>query len=195
MFSELKSAIRPALAFTTAFALILGIAYPLALTGVAQLLFPDQAGGSLIERDGRIVGSAHIGQQFRSDAYFHPRPSAAGADGYDASASAGSNLGPTSQALVERIQNDVDRLTRDGADAPVPADMVTTSGSGLDPDISPAGAYFQVERVAHARGITAAQLRALVRAQERSAPMGFLGEARVNVLALNLALDRNYPQR
>ncbi len=194
MFSELKSALRPALAFTIVFALILGIAYPLALTGVAQLLFPHQANGSMIERDGRIVGSAHIGQQFRSDAYFHPRPSAAGADGYDASASAGSNLGPTSQALVERIQNDVQTLARDGAGVPVPADLVTTSGSGLDPDISPAAAYFQVERVARARGIAAAQLRDLVAAQESTPILGFLGEARVNVLALNMALDRNYPQ-
>ncbi|MBL8648060.1 MAG: potassium-transporting ATPase subunit KdpC [Sphingosinicella sp.] len=182
MLSDLRTALRPALALTLLFALLLGILYPLGLTGIGQALFPRQANGSLIERDGQVVGSTLIGQRFVSPRYFHGRPSAAGS-GYDALASSGSNLGPTSKALVERIKADV-------SGSGVPADLVTTSGSGLDPHISPAAARFQIVRIAEARGLATAEMEALVAAHTEAPLAGIIGEPRVNVLALNLALDQ-----
>lgn len=189
MLNDLTSALRPAVVLTLLFALLLGLAYPAAITGAGQLAFPYQANGSLLTEQGRVVGSALIGQNFTSPAYFHPRPSAAGKDGYDATASSGSNLGPTSQALADRIKGDVARLGI-SPDASVPADLVTTSASGLDPDISPEAAFFQVARVAAVRKLPVARVRALVAAQVETPLLGFIGERHVNVLQLNLALDR-----
>lgn len=180
MLTDLKSALRPALVMTLAFAALLGLAYPLALTGLGQLLFPAQANGSLVRDGDRVVGSALIGQSFAAPEYFHGRPSAAG-KGYDALASAGSNLGPNAQALADRIT----------PSAPgTPADLVTASASGLDPHISPEAALYQVARVSAARGVAPDRLRALVRAHAEAPTLGFLGEPRVNVLALNRDLDR-----
>lgn len=189
MLKDFTSALRPAIAFTLLFALLLGLAYPAAITGVGQLLFPHQANGSLIKDGDRIVGSELIAQGFASPRYFHPRPSAAGA-GYEANNSYGSNLGPTSQQLHDGVKADVQAL-RPAQDAhPLPADMVTTSASGLDPHISPQTALLQVERVAAARGLGAQDVRRLIVAQTEAPLLGFLGEPRVNVLALNRALDR-----
>jgi K+-transporting ATPase ATPase C chain len=190
MLSDLKTAIRPALVLTLLFAALLGIAYPLALTGIGQMLFPSQANGSLIRDGGKVIGSELIGQEFASAGYFHGRPSAAGADGYDASASAGSNLGPASQALADRVRTDAAAFSETTPGPNVPPDLVTTSASGLDPHISPEAAFSQVERVAKARGLTAARVNALVTAAVEKPEMGFLGEPRVNVLQLNRALDR-----
>lgn len=192
--------IRPAVVMLLAFTLITGLAYPFAVNGAAEIVFPYQAHGSLIERDGKIVGSALIGQQFVSERYFHGRPSATVAPDpkdpdktiaapYNAAGSGGSNLGPTSKALIERVKADLARLKAENPNKAVPTDLVTTSGSGLDPDISPAAALFQVPRVAKARGLPELRVRALVEAQIAGRTFGLLGEPRVNVLELNLTLD------
>jgi K+-transporting ATPase ATPase C chain len=193
--------IRPAIVLLVALTLITGLAYPLAVTGIASVLFPYQAQGSMIERDGMVVGSELIGQVFSDDKYFHGRPSATNMPDpndptknvdapYNAANSGGSNLGPTSKMLADRLQGDVDKLKAENPSAPVPVDLVTTSGSGLDPDISPAGALFQVPRVAKARNMPEDRVRELVQEQTEGRFLGLLGEPRVNVLALNLALDR-----
>jgi K+-transporting ATPase ATPase C chain len=188
MLTDVKTALRPALVLTALFALLLGLAYPALITGVAQLVFPHQANGSLIREGDRVIGSELLGQKFTGDAYFHGRPSAAGADGYDAAASAGSNLGPTSQALVDRVKADAD-ANRTSPGQSVPADLVTTSASGLDPHISPEAALSQVDRVAAARGLQRRSVESLVHRHIETPIFGFLGENRINVLALNRALD------
>ena len=193
--------IRPAIILLVLLTLITGLAYPLAMTAIAGVLFPRQAEGSLIERDGKVVGSALIGQEFKDDKYFHGRPSATSAPDpadasktvpapYNAANSGGSNLGPTSKALADRLKEDVDRLKAENPNAAVPVDLVTTSASGLDPDISPEAALFQVPRVAKARNMPEERVRQLVTDSIQGRFAGLLGEPRVNVLALNLALDR-----
>jgi K+-transporting ATPase ATPase C chain len=185
MFSEL----RPAILMTLILTVITGVFYPLAMTAVAQFAFPYQADGSLIVRDGQVIGSELIGQNFTADRYFHPRPSAAGASGYDASASGGSNLGPNDARLQARVGNAVRRLAGESAGAAIPADLVSASGSGLDPHLSPAAAELQVARVAKARKLPEANVRELVRSHVEGRQLGVLGEPRVNVLWLNVALD------
>ena len=192
--------IRPALVLLVALTLITGLLYPLAITGIAGILFPAQANGSLIERDGKVVGSSLIGQAFTSEHYFHGRPSATTAPDpndatktvpapYNAANSGGSNLGPTSKALIERVQGDVEKLKAENPGVPVPQDLVTSTASGLDPNISPEGALFQVPRVAKARNMPEDRVRQLVNEHIEGRTFGLLGEPRVNVLALNLALD------
>lgn len=188
MLQDLTSALRPSLVLTALFAVLLGLVYPAAITGVAQLAFPAAANGSLVSAHGRVVGSRLIGQAFAGPQWFHPRPSAAG-KGYDATASSGSNLGPASKALADRVAGDVARLGGSAA-KPLPADLVTTSGSGLDPHISPEAALAQVDRVAAARRLDRPRLQPLVASQTRQPLLGVLGEPRVNVLELNLALER-----
>jgi len=193
--------IRPAIIVLVALTLITGLAYPLAITGIAQILFPSQANGSMIERSGTVVGSALIGQDFESDKYFHGRPSATTAPDpkdptktisapYNADNSGGANLGPSNKALIDRVQGDIDKLKKENPSMPVPIDLVTTSASGLDPHISPDAALFQVPRIAKARNLPEDRVRTLVNDNTEGRLFGLLGEPRVNVLQLNLALDR-----
>ena len=179
---------KTSILFTIVTAVILGIGYPLVVTGVAAVMFPHKAAGSLILKDGQVIGSELLAQSFTADRYFHPRPSAAG-NGYDATASGGTNLAQSNTKLVQRIQGDIDKLAAANQGKPVPIDMVTTSGSGLDPDITPDNADYQVSRVAKARGLSEDQVRALIAQHTAGRELGLLGEPRVNVLDLNLALD------
>jgi len=178
-----------AIRFTLVTTVLLGLGYPLLVTAIAGVVFPHKATGSLIMKDGQVIGSELLAQSFTSDRYFHPRPSAAG-NGYDATASGGSNLAQSNAKLVQRVQGDIDKLSAENRGKPVPIDMVTTSGSGLDPDITPDNAYFQARRVAKARGLSEDQVRNLIAANTSGRQLGLLGEPRVNVLALNLALDK-----
>ena len=185
--------LRPALVMTTLFTLVFGLAYPLAMTGVIGLAFPRQAGGSLItDPAGHVVGSSLIAQGFAKPEYLHPRPSAAG-NGYDPMNSGGSNLGPMDQKLIDRVKGDADALRKDNPGEAIPADAVTTSGSGLDPDVSPANAQMQAPRIARVRGATVSEIEAVISAQTAEPVLGFIGQPRVNVLAVNRVLDARYP--
>ncbi len=189
--------ISPALRINLFLTLVLGVCYPLLMTGICQVAFPHQANGSLIRADGKVIGSALIGQNFSKPEYFQPRPSAAGNDGYDATASGGSNYGPTNRKLADRIKAAVKKFRKDNPDfrGPIPADLLTASASGLDPDISPASATVQAPRIAKVRGIPLDKLNQLIAQNTRQPDLGLLGEPRVNVLAINLALDRSFPKR
>ena len=191
MFKQLLPALRITLVLTV----LTGLLYPGVVTGLCQLLFPQQANGSLITQNGRVIGSSLIGQNFARPEYFQPRPSAAGSDGYDPTASSGSNYGPTSQKLTDRVKASVEKFRKENPDysGPLPADLVTASGSGLDPDLSPASAEVQAPRIAKARGLTLDQVQQLISRFTEDRDLGFLGEPRVNVLRLNLALDQLYP--
>ena len=190
MNNDFTSSLRPAIVLTLLFGLLTGILYPLAITGVAQVAMPFQANGSVVrDAAGKAVGSALIGQNFAADRYFHPRPSAAGKMGYDGTASSGSNLGPAARGLADRVKGDVATARKQGIEGELPADLVTASASGLDPDLSPAAATAQIGRVAKARGLPEAKVRAAVDAAVARPMIPFLGEPRVNVLALNRALD------
>jgi len=189
----MKKNLVTAVLMTIVTTVLLGIIYPLVVTGLAKALFPHKANGQLIERNGKVVGSRIIGQAFTGAGYFHPRLSAAGNNGYDATNSGGSNFGPTNQKLIDRVKQDVASLQAENPGTPVPIDLVTTSASGLDPDISPAAADFQVTRVARERGISQDELRRLLAKHTEGRQLGFLGEPRVNVLELNLDLDAAHP--
>lgn len=189
--------ILPGLRIKLFFTLVLGLGYPLAVTGISQLILPRQATGSLVTAGGKVVGSELIGQNFSKPEYFHPRPSAAGDKGYDATSSSGSNLGPTNKRLVDRVAASVDQFRKENPDyqGPIPADLVTASGSGLDPHISPDSARVQAARVAKARGAGLDQVNQLIAQSTEQPDLGFLGEPRVNVLKLNLKLDEQFPRR
>ena len=191
MLSQLK----PAILITIVFTVLTWLLYPLAMTGIAQILFHKQANGSLIEMNGKVIGSELIGQNFTRPEYFHPRPSAAGQNGYDAANSSGSNLGPTNPALADRLRKDAEAFRKDNPDytGPIPSDAITASASGLDPEISPANAAAQIVRVAKARGASDSDVERIVVANTARRQLGFLGEPRVNVLRLNIALDRDLP--
>jgi K+-transporting ATPase ATPase C chain len=188
----MKKNFLTAIWFTLVTTVLFGVLYPLAVTGIAQVLFHDRANGQLLETNGKIIGSRIIGQEFAGPSYFHSRPSSAGT-GYDATASGGSYLGPTNKTLVDRVNGDVLRLHAENPTVPVPVDLVTSSASGLDPHISPAAAEFQIQRVAHERKISETDLRAIVARHTEGRQFGFLGEARVNVLELNLELNSTHP--
>jgi K+-transporting ATPase ATPase C chain len=185
--------LRPAVVMMALFTLLLGLAYPLAMTGVAGLIFPQQAGGSLVrDASGQVIGSSLIAQGFAKPEYLHPRPSAAG-NGYDPTSSGGSNLGPMDQKLIDRVKGDAATIGKDAGGLPIPADAVTTSGSGLDPDVSPANAHMQAIRIANARGAGLPEVQAVIDAHTEQALLGFIGQPRVNVLAVNRALDARFP--
>lgn len=188
MNNDILSSLRPAFVMALLFAVLLGLAYPLAITGVGQAIFPNQANGSLVRQNGQVIGSTVVGQAFTSERYFQTRPSAAG-KGYDGLASSGSNLGPASQALSDRVKEQVGAMKSADPAKPIPADLVTTSGSGLDPDITPEAAFYQVDRVARVRGLEPEALRRLVAGSVEAPLLGFLGEPRVNVFDLNRRLD------
>ena len=190
----MKSNLRVAILFTLVTTVLFGLVYPLVVTGLAQLLFPFQANGSLLVKEGQVLGSALLGQTFSSPGYFHSRPSSAGI-GYDASQSSGSNLGPTNHQLIDRVKAEVAKLHAENPSMPIPVDLVTASGSGLDPDISPAAAEFQVPRVARERRMSEAEVRAMVQKHTQGRQFGFLGEPRVRVLELNLDLDTTHPRK
>jgi K+-transporting ATPase ATPase C chain len=191
----MKKNLITAILYTVVTTVLLGLVYPLVVTGIAQLLFKDKANGQLINKNGVVIGSRIIAQPFTGPQYFHPRPSAAGTNGYDATSSGGTNWGPTNQKLIDRVKGDVSSLQAENPGKSVPVDLVTASGSGLDPHITPAAAAFQVARIAKARGIPEGDLRTLLAQHTEGRQFGFLGEPRINVLELNLALDEKYPMQ